>query len=238
VSIFKGKGMKNYFTSLLILMTIVLGGCAVHPQNPVQLDKGTLVSGSGVVGVAMTPLPKVDTHLPGASCLLCLAAAELANASLTSYTHTLTYEDLPTLKQQIADLLKAKGINAVVIDQDLVVDDLQSFSGEGNNIAKKDYSPLKQKFNIDKLVVVDITALGMIRTYSSYIPTSDPKAQLEGVGYMVDLASNSYVWYSPVVIAKSADGDWDESPSYPGLTNAYFQAIELGKDSFLKPFSK
>jgi hypothetical protein len=41
----------------------------------------------------------------------------------------------------------------------------------------------------------------------------------------------------PVELAKGSDGPWDESPSFPGLTNAYFQVLEMGKDAFLKPFN-
>jgi hypothetical protein len=60
---------------------------------------------------------------------------------------------------------------------------------------------------------------------------------LSGVGYMVNLSRNSYDWYLPVHIQKSADGVWDEPAKYPGLTNAYFQTLELARDSFLKPFA-
>jgi hypothetical protein len=32
---------------------------------------------------------------------------------------------------------------------------------------------------------------------------------------------------------KSAESTWDEAPTFPGLTNAYYQALELAKDAFL-----
>jgi hypothetical protein len=85
-------------------------------------------------------------------------------------------------------------------------------------------------------LVISITSLGFLRTYSAYIPTSPPKGLLEGVGYMVNLKTNNYEWYERVTIIKSADGNWDEPPQFPGLTNAYFQTLELGKDSFLRTF--
>jgi hypothetical protein len=53
---------------------------------------------------------------------------------------------------------------------------------------------------------------------------------------VVNLKTNAYEWFMPVNILKSAEQKWDEPPKYPGLTNAYFQALELGRDSFLKPF--
>ena len=35
---------------------------------------------------------------------------------------------------------------------------------------------------------------------------------------------------------RNADGAWDEPAKFPGLTNAYFQVVELGKDEVLRPF--
>ena len=184
----------------------------------------------------MTPLPKVDTSFPGAGCLLCIATASAANSTLTDYARTLPYEDLPKLKNYVADKIHKKGPNVIVIADDLRIDALSDYSGKGPNTAKKDFSSFKQKYNIDKLLVIDIASLGFVRTYSAYIPTSDPKGAFRGTGYIVNLNDNTYEWYMPVDIAKSADSKWDEPPKFPGLTNAYFQALEIGKDSFLKPF--
>lgn len=230
--------MKTMIGLVLAAISLFLNGCATIPhQEPIQLAENTLASKTGRMGVAMTPLPKVDTSFPGASCLLCIAAASAANSSLTNHTRTLPYEDLPKLKNNVADLLHKKGMDAIVIAEDLQIDTLPDYASKGPNTAHKDFSSLKQKYNIDKLIVINITALGMWRTYSAYIPTGDPKAVLQGKGYLVDLKNNSYEWYLPVNITKSADGKWDEPPKFPGLTNAYFQSLEIGKDSFLKPFS-
>jgi len=115
---------------------------------------------------------------------------------------------------------------------------LSDYGTKGPNIAKKDFSALQKKYKVDRLLVIEIASLGFVRTYSAYIPTSDPKGVLQGSGYIVNLNSNTYEWYLPVNISKSADKNWDEPPKFPGLTNAYFQVLELGKDAFLQPFSK
>jgi hypothetical protein len=229
--------MKTRLGLTLTAVAIFTGGCASVPQAPVSLSHDAIGSQAGRIGVAMTALPKVDTQFPGASCLLCMGAAALANSSLTSYTQKLSYEDLPKLKQEVANLLRKKNADVTVIDEELNVKALDDFGTKGPNIALKDFSPLKKKYKIDKLVVIDITGLGFIRTYSAYIPTSDPKGLLQGTGYVVNLTNNTYDWYSPVNVTKSADQSWDEPPKFPGLTNAYFQALEIGKDSFLQPFA-
>ena len=65
----------------------------------------------------------------------------------------------------------------------------------------------------------------------------DPKAEIVGSVYLVNTTNNAYEWFSPISITIGADGEWDESPDFPGLTNAYYQAIETTRDKILKPFS-
>lgn len=216
-------------------LAIFLGGCAVKPQLPVTLDKQTLGTSAGRVGVVMTALPKVDIYLPGANCLLCYAVAHATNATLGQHTNTLPQDDLPQLKNQIAQRLRSKGTDAIVIEGDLNLESLPSRTDEGSNLAKKDYSQLRTKYNVDKLLVVSIDQLGMERQYASYVPNGDPKAVVRGVGYLVNLKNNTYEWYAPINILRASDRGWDEPPKFPGLTNAYFQALEAGKDVVLKP---
>jgi len=217
---------------------VFLSGCVTMQQTPVAFGVNASNADQKPVriGVAMTALPKVDTQLPGASCLLCIAAASAANSSLTSYAHTLPSDDVAKLKADMAELLRKKGFDAVVIPDPLVLKPLPNNSSKAPNTAKKDFSSLKAKLGVDKLLVIDISSLGFVRTYSAYIPTSAPLGTLAGTGYIVDLTSNTYDWYLPVNVTKSADGEWKEPPKYPGLTNAYFQAVETARDEFLKPF--
>ncbi|AIF47595.1 hypothetical protein [Dyella japonica] len=184
----------------------------------------------------MTTLPKVDVYTPGAGCLLCMAAASMANSKLTTYSHSLPEEGLPKLKDDVATLLRKRGLDAVVINEDIDVSKLPSAKSSGADMAKKDFSSLRAKYSVDHLVVIQIQEVGFERPYSAYIPSSDPKGVVIGLGYEVNLANNTYEWYSPVNIHVAAEGKWDEPPTFPGLTNAYFQALETGKDTFLKPF--
>ena len=228
--------MKIRYASALMAASLLLGGCITAPQLPIGYTPDTLSAKSGRVGVAMTPLPKVNTQFPGANCLLCIATAEAANSSLTTYAQTLPHEDLTKLTSELADTLRKKGVDAMVIPEPIDISKLGSSDKDGPNIAKKDFAPFKTKYTIDKLLLIDITALGFLRTYSLYFPTSDPKAYQQGAGSIVNLKTNTYEWYMPVSINKSADKNWDEPPKFPGLSNAYFQVLELSKDAYLKPF--
>jgi hypothetical protein len=229
--------MKIRFGLILAAFAVLVSGCATVNQMPVALTQNSIDTHAGRIGVVMTALPKTDTYLPGASCLLCMAVASGMNSKLTAHAATLTYEDLPKLKNEVSNLLRKNGTVVTLIEEDLNLKALPDFSAQGPNIAKKDFSSLQRKHQIDKLLVIDITMIGFERTYSGYIPTSDPKGVFVGLGYIVNLKTNSYDWYQPVRVTKSADQAWDEPPTFPGLTNAYFQSLEIGKDQFLQPFA-
>lgn len=228
--------MNNWMGIILIAGVITLSGCAGTPQQNLDLAPGVLSAQTGRLGIVMTSMPKVDTFFPGADCLLCMATASLANTTLTAYTQTLPTEDLTKLKQEVADLIQKRGIKVTVIEESLNLDNLPKWSVEAPNVARKDFVSLKQKYGVDKLLVMQVNILGIRRNYAAYFPTGEPTAVLEGAGYIVNLNNNVYEWYSWVSNTKNSDGKWDEPPSFPGLTNAYFQVVETSKDNFLKPF--
>lgn len=230
--------MNRWMTSASLACLTLLVGCAGTPQGPVALNHAELVKPEVRIGVAMTTVPPVDTHLPGADCLLCYAAASMANSSLTSHAKTLPSDELKQVKDQVAEILKKRGAKVRVIDEPLDLERLPKAASSGPNIAPKDFSALKSKYEVDKLLVIDVRSVGFQRAYASYIPTSDPRGWVRGSGYVVNLSNNSYEWLLPVEVLRAAEGKWDEPPKYPGLTNAYFQAIEMAKDQITAPLSQ
>ena len=223
--------------SLLVMAFLVafLGGCATPPQTPVALNKDA-ISTKSRIGVAMMAVPKPDTYLLGAGCLLCYAAASIANSDLTDYTHTLSNDDVVKYKDSVVDLLKKQGADVVVIADPLNPKDFQENSS-AVGVPKLNLTSLKDKYKIDRVLVINVTALGFLRTYANYFPTSDPKALVEGSAYIVDLSKNAYDWYLPFSVTKAADGKWDEPKQFPGLTNSFYQVVETGRDYISKPFS-
>src|SRR5260221_14495488 len=81
--------MARCVASMLVACSLFLTGCAAKPQRSVEFDPKIVSSQSTRIGVAMTAMPKVDTYLTGASCLLCYGLAALANSKLTDHAKTL-----------------------------------------------------------------------------------------------------------------------------------------------------
>lgn len=229
--------MKRSIIGLTLCITLLLGGCALTPQKPVALKSEALSTESGQIGVVMTTMPQVGTWFPGADCILCIITASATNSTLVEYSKTLPNEDLAEIKQEFLKLLKIKGANTIEIAENLKLEDFPNYSSSEPNTAQKDFSSLKEKYGINKLLVVHINALGFMRPYSAYFPAGEPQATLFGRAYLVDLKTNTYDWYQPLEISKRSEGTWDEPPKYPGLTNAYFQTIELSKDNLIKSFT-
>ncbi|HEY9023812.1 MAG TPA: hypothetical protein VIP05_05900 [Burkholderiaceae bacterium] len=223
--------VRNLLAGIAVAMS--LAACqTTPPQSPIALTKENLAAQKGRVAVGIR-VASPDLYLPGANCLLCIGAATVANSSLNTYTKTLKTDELVAIRAEIVEDLRKKGVDAAPIDAPIDFDKLSDLK-LGPNFSTKDFAPIAKGF--DHVVVINIQQIGFVRNYAAYVPTSDAKATLAGFSYMVDLKTNRLEWFDHLVITRSADGAWDEAPSFPGLTNAYFQAIEQAKDRMKGPF--
>ena len=221
---------------ILLLVLGLLGGCVAPPQKPIAMEKNYLQTSTKKIGVVLTEIPKPDVHLPGADCLLCMATAEMANSSLSDHVDKLVPNDFKLVESELIKQLKAKGINVVAINDTIKLAELPELDSPKEGTAKHDYRQFRNKYGVSHLLVISVNSIGMERKYSGYVPVDVPRAVVNGVSYLVDLSDNTYKWYKHIKINKSASGNWDEPPSYPALTNAFYQAIEIGREDILAEF--
>ncbi len=223
----------------IVVLTMMLGACASVPQQPVAFDAGAIAGSGNHVAIQMKEIPASDTTFPGAGCLMCIGAARLFHSDLSKQVQSLQPEDLNALPDRLAKVLRDNGAQVSVLDQPEDISSLPSNPAKGENqkLSEKDFRPLADKLGVDKLLVLDIRGQGVKRAYSSYIPTDIPRAYVSGIAYMVDLKTNTYVWYSAIETARPAEGEWNEPPSFPGLTNAYYQVLAETSDSLASELS-
>ncbi len=217
---------------------LFVGGCAGTPVHHASLSEDVVTGKAGKIGVVMTAVPKPNTSFPGASCLLCLAAAATANSTLTSYVHTLSTADVATYRASVVKAMRLDGADAIEIVDPLDLKKLPDVKAPVADAPKKDFKSLKSAYGVDELVVIDVTSLGVERHYSAYISNGEPNGFIAGDVYIVDLASNTYRWQLSLSTAKQTEGKWDEPPNFPAITNAYFEAIEHGRDQILAPLKR
>lgn len=227
----------KYLSIVVAVCVLFVTGCASVPQQQnVDLNLG-LIPKEQKIGLYVSPLPKITTSFPGAGCLLCMGAAALANSSLTKQVETFQAEELAKTKANITQQLKAKGYEVVVIDSLIPEKKLAKVKPVAGSTIAKNYSAYKTQHNIDQILVVNFTSVGVVRQYSSYIPAGAPQATVSAQFYMIDTARNSYNLYAPINLLKSADGEWDAAPTFPAMTNAFYQAEEEAVDLLKKPFN-
>lgn len=223
------KILKALFSLALISLTVA---CTTTPQQPV-LFSPEVASENVSITVTMTELPDPNMDYPGAGCLLCLGVAAAANSDLSKYTKTLPIDDLAVIGEQVTSALEAKGYEVNLASEPLVIKELRKPANKDMNMASKDYTVLQKELGTSHLLVIKLDSIGMSRNYSSYIPTSLPYINITGAAYLVNLETNLYDWYLPIIQREFSEGEWNEKPDYPSLSNAYFGAIERVRESIL-----
>lgn len=229
--------MNNYKTALIVLTTFWLAACRTTPPTSIFLHANTLSPQSGAVGIIVTSA-KVDTSFPGAACLLCMAMASGANSALTKHAHTMSNQDVLKIKDELADTLRKKGVEVNLLTDEINEKALKDSVTASASTPKKDFRPLKEKYHVEHLVRLDVRSLGFERDYSSYIARGDAVASVQGLITVVNLSSNEYELYQDISVIKAAEGPWDEPPDYPGLTNAYYTAVESAREQVLRNFNQ
>ncbi|PCK07130.1 MAG: hypothetical protein COA42_15965 [Alteromonadaceae bacterium] len=225
--------MKRVLSLFLVLTLPLFVGCAVTPQYNVSFDEQVWENKEQKVGVYVSAIPKIRSQVPGAGCLLCLATASAIHAPIAKHIKTQSTEDLQSVKAELIAKLRDKGMDLVVIEDEIDLRKIKNNKVKGENVAKKDYSAFGTKYGIDRLFVLDITYVGSVRNFANYIPVGDPFVSISGTMYLVNTTTNTYEMYEAINIQKFAEGKWKEAPNYPGLTNAFYTAIELAKDDIL-----
>lgn len=220
------KLIQIAFLAAVILVT----GCASNTQKPVTFNHSS-IEPNEKIGVVMAPVPASTMNYPGASCLLCLLAAAAANSSLSEHAKTLDSSDLAKIREDVIDSLRSQGFNVQVIEIFEQESKLPKIKSKVLNSTRRNYSIYRTKYDIDHLVIINFSYAGITRNYSSYIPTGDPIANISGLVSMIDLNKNLYTIYKRVDAYKTAEGKWKEPPAFPGITNAYYQALEEAKDT-------
>ena len=158
------------------------------------------------------------------------------NTSLTSHIQTLSVNDLENLDTELAKLLSNHSADVRLIKSTIDIEKLENFETEALNFSDKDHRPLRATLGIDKLAYINIYTAGSTRQYNAYVPIGPPTGSLYGRVYLIDLKTNKYDLYDELSFKINVHGEWDEPPAFPGVTNAFYQAIESARNNVLSSF--
>ncbi len=208
--------------SFSLLLTLI--GCATV-QQPMPLSSN-IFNDTKRVGVVFTEAPTAETQYLGDIGLLDYAIISSANTGLDEYLATLPFDEYQELQNSIVTKLKNKGVNIVVIDKAISSEERKNLKSPSEGKSKNDFSRYKSEYNLDMLMLIDFRAIGTIRNYYSFIPTSEPQTRTVINGQLIDLSTNDLHWYSNALSIKDIPEPWDEPDNnYPNLTTSLYQSL-------------
>jgi hypothetical protein len=214
-------------------------GC-ISVQQPVPMDFSKWEaqdSKAKKIAILINPLPEPNTHKIGAQGLLDIAINNSNAAELTAHLKTLDITEFLAIKNQLGEKVSQNGAEPILLASDYSLPKLPEFEKEGN-YTKVDYQSLKETLGADQLILINVSRVGTIRSYYGFIPTTAPQGVFTGTAQLIDLSSNQIYWHHPVNVQKPAAQEWNEAPTYPGLTNAMYQALDQGRVLLLEPLTK
>lgn len=213
---------------IAVITLLMLSGCGMTPVKPVSLTDNYYEEPQ-IVAVYFDPIPEqAKMTLPGASCLLCLAAAHVANVEVSDHVKTLSTDEFSSVMDSIETTLRDRGMTLQPAPG-LPFNQLPRFRAPDDTYARRDHRIFNDRVEADHLLVMRIRHVGVERTYANYVPTSSPQGVVLGELYIVDLTSNQYYLYLPLEFRVPVKGEWSEPPKFPGVTLAYYEAIERAK---------
>ncbi|QDP02619.1 hypothetical protein [Thalassotalea sp. PS06] len=223
----------KYF--VVAILAITLTACGSTPQPTVALSTNVFAKPDLKVGVAyIQPASQATTHIYGAGCLLCYGVASSLTAKLDTHLKSnVDNGELENIKNLVLERYKLKTQNVSLVELPVPVNKMKKFKGE-LGYATKDFRSLKEKLDIDVLVVLEITEHGAYRSFSNYIPNGDPQGHVSGLLYGIDLETNAYIQYMKFNETIQPSGEWDEPPTFPSVTTSYYQAVENTKQAITK----
>ena len=224
--------MKYTSYILSVFMALFLMGCGTIPQAPIALDMNKFTQPENRVGIFFELTNKPTTNIYGAGCLLCYGVASASTGSLDKHLETLALDDINNLQKVLIDKLESQDKQIKIVE---VKKKLKKFKSQPD-FPDRDFRELKEEYGIDSLIVVNVIEHGAFRSFNGYVATSDPMGFVKASVYTVDLTTNKYIQYDDIEIKVNVNGNWDEAPSFPGVTGAYYEAIEKAKEAILLLF--
>lgn len=199
----------------------VLTGCA--QQRNVQLSDSFWQDKNQKVAIAAFKAPEPQVHRVGGEGLVELAVNSAMNKNMNNALKRTDLSWYDNMDATFADRLKAQKISTSVLPKQF----------ESN---KKNREIILRQAEGDKVLTLELRAVGARRTYYGFIPTGAPEAYCLLVGELVDPKDKKVLWHHETEIIEPVKGDWDQSPHYPNFANALNVAVTEAKQEMLDSF--
>lgn len=215
----------------LLLIAVLLAGCSA---TKISVDKEFWTKNKNdKIGIVISKKPKAGAFKQGSQGLLDMAINDAMASTLEKHLRSINIDEIKSIKDTFKTKFEAAGFtNVKFIDYELNFDSLAANKNSDKNSSPKDFKTLKEKYDLDYLVIISVAKYGTIRNYYGFVPLGAPSAYFQVNGMMIKMTSNELAWYREMTEEESSvsvTGDWDQEPDYPNLTDALKSAIKKSR---------
>lgn len=101
---------------------------------------------------------------------------------------------------------------------------------------KKNRDLLLKQASGNKVLTLELRAVGARRNYVGLIPMGAPEGYCVLVGQLIDPKDNTLLWSHEAAINQPIQGPWDQGPHYPNLSKATQVALQDATQEVLDSF--
>ena len=234
-------GQNPYLRVVLVVLGLAFfSGCTTYQIIPHQKDFWTNHNQS--IGVAVAPIPTPVSHKAGSQGLLDLAINNANSSDLDKHLGTMDVSDkINKLADDLVAYLNERNFNAKRISgyvKDWTInnetpeqqdDEFGSDKKSGESAAAVPAAAKKiaNEHGVDKLLLISVNAVGTIRSYYGFIPTSSPEGYAHIDGKLMNLKNNKVEWeHFNAAKVPYTTTEWDTPPDFPGLSEAMQKAVD------------
>ena len=230
--------LYKFFTAATI--AIFAAGCTTTNVRQ-DLDASFWENKTQPIGISIAKLPTPDHHSTGSQGLLDIAINRGNASSIIEHLQTINVSDYNKAVPELSAALTEQGFTTVAIPENIDEASLPEFK-EPSNAGEKAYSEhdfrdLRDKYEINRMIMVRMKAVGTQRNYYGFIPTGAPYAITRASCELIDLNTNELLWRKPLEQIIAVDGDWDQPPSYQNITRAVEKAMLISRKSLPNAFN-
>lgn len=214
--------MRKSIIGVLIMIAgfTTLTGCA---QRSVQLSDEFWQTRNQKVSIATFKAPEPEIHRKGNQGLIDYAINTAVSSKMSKALKRLDLSWYNNLYLSFAERLKKQKIHTNVLTKQF-------------EKGKKEHEILLSQAAGDKILTLELRAIGARRTYYGFIPTGAPTAYCVLVGELMDPKDKKVWWHHETEIITPVNGPWDQSPDYPNLMSTLHIAIQEAKQEMIDSF--
>ena len=221
-------------------MLLTMVGCANKFEN-IELCDSVLKKPSSVVIIQNnTPVPQF--HKTGGQGLLDVAINNMMTNSAAERVAEIDTQAVINERyiKPFAAAFRNKSFSVSQHLEPLDFTKLSAYQGDCDTCAALDFTAINRGTgNAEMALVLETHAVGVIRDYYGFIPTSSPQGYAKVTVYLVCLKDNSVLGRYHVEAKANVDGNWDTPPDYIELAEASRVALASALDrSYMHFFVK